>query len=257
MTIKNLLLIGAALFLLCSSCRVKKKLSDAQPISHEKWDTLLQTYVTDEGWVDYAGIHQDSQKLNSYLDLLSYNHPNDKNWSKDEQLAYWINAYNAYTVKIVADHYPVSGIKEIKNGIPFVSTVWDIKFIVIEDRTYDLNNIEHGIIRKYFDEPRIHFAVNCASYSCPALANEAFVAEKLDAQLDAAARSFINDPKRNKTNTEPVQLSKIFSWFTGDFTKTSDLRSFINQYADTPIGSTAKIDYLDYDWNLNDLRTQP
>jgi len=246
------ILLFATSLLLCTGCRVKKKLSEAIPIQHELWDTLLQTHVSDDGWVDYSGFRQDSQKLKTYLQLLSKNHPNDKHWSKDEQLAYWINAYNAYTVKIVADHYPVSGIKDIKNGIPFVNTVWDIKFIQIENHSYDLNNIEHGIIRKHFNEPRIHFAVNCASYSCPALINRAFTATSLDQQLDDAARRFINDPLRNHPSKNPAQLSKIFSWFKGDFTKNDDLKSFVNKYAIKPISADAKIQYLDYDWSLND-----
>nr|MBX2817697.1 DUF547 domain-containing protein [Saprospiraceae bacterium] len=134
----------------------------------------------------------------------------------------------------------------------FVNTVWDIKFITIEDRTYDLNNIEHGIIRKQFDEPRIHFAVNCASYSCPALMNRAYTAADLNAQLDQAARRFINDPLRNQTGRSPVQLSKIFSWFSGDFKKKMSISEYINQFAEIPIPVDAKIEYLDYRWDLNE-----
>ena len=221
---------------------------------HERWDSLLKEHVSAAGWVDYVGFQKDSVRLNSYLNLLSRNHPNEKHWSKNERMAYWINAYNAFTVKIVADHYPVSSIKDIKNGIPFVNTVWDIKFISIEGEEYDLNNIEHGILRPKFGEPRIHFAVNCASYSCPPLANFAFEAEILDRQLDQLAKKFVNDPLRNQiTSTSQAKLSKIFSWFKGDFTKDQNLIEFINQYAETKLNNDADIDYLEYNWAVNSI----
>ena len=191
MKIKNLFLLFSLIsFSTLYSCKVSKVESEARPISHTLWDSLLQLHVTTSGRVDYKGFIKDSTKLQQYLNLLSSHHPNDKFWTKEERLAYWINVYNAFTVKLIIDHYPVQSIKDIKNGIPFVNTVWDIKFIHIEDQTYDLNNIEHGIIRARFNDPRIHFAVNCASISCPKLLNKAFQAEKLNGQLNEAARSF-------------------------------------------------------------------
>jgi len=226
-------------------------MSNSNPISHESWTTLLSKHVSDEGWVDYVGFQQDSLALNQYLKLLSSSHPNDKNWSEDEQLAYWINAYNAFTVKMIVDHYPVASIKDIKKGIPFVNTVWDIKFINIEGHEYDLNNIEHGIIRKQFDEPRIHFAVNCASISCPQLLNEAFEAKRLDAQLTQVARGFLSDTARNQVADKKV--SSIFSWFRGDFKdKSGSLVKFINQYAPEPIPEDSELEFLDYNWQLNE-----
>ena len=233
------------------ACTVSKKISDSVPISHEIWTGLLSKHVDGEGWVDYPGFQQDSLILNQYLDLLSASHPNDKNWTPDEQLAYWINAYNAFTVKLIVDHYPVKSIKDIKNGIPFVNTVWDIKFIEIEGHEYDLNNIEHGIIRKHFEEPRIHFAVNCASISCPKLLNEAYTAEQLEEQLTEAAKSFLADPMRNQV--EQYKVSSIFSWFRGDFkSQSGTLVNFINQYAPAPIPENAELSFLDYDWQLNE-----
>ena len=124
------------------------------------------------------------------------------------------------------DYYPVAGIKEIKNGIPFINTVWDIKFINIEEATYDLNNIEHGIIRKRFDEPRIHFAVNCASVSCPRLRAEAYRPDKLEAQLTDQARYFLRNPVKNKISSDKLQLSKIFKWFKGDFKSVGESVNF-------------------------------
>ncbi len=235
-----------------TGCKVGKVRSSSQPISHQIWDSLLQKHVSDDGLVDYEGFIRDSAQLNAYLGLLRQNHPNDKNWSRDERLAYWINLYNAFTVKLVADHYPVASIKDIKNGIPFVNTVWDIKFIEIEGETYDLNNIEHGIIRPRFKEPRIHFAVNCAAISCPKLANRAYTAEKLDAQLTQAARAFLADEKKNQLSTDAAQLSKIFTWYSADFKATGkSLIEYINQYAPIALDKGANLTYLTYDWGLN------
>ncbi len=244
-----------SLMLLGLGCKVSKKASNSKPVSHEIWDTLLQKHIDAEGWVDYPGFIQDSQLLNQYLDLLKSAHPNDQNWSRDEQLAYWINAYNAFTVQLIIRHYPVESIKDIKRGIPFVNTVWDIKFISIEGHSYDLNNIEHGIIRKYFDEPRIHFAVNCASVSCPRLSNRAYTAENLEGQLSSAALTFLADPLRNEVSIS--QVSAIFNWFRGDFTKqTKSLVDFINQYAPEQVPSDTKLKFLDYNWQLNDQQNK-
>ena len=238
--------------LLLGACSVSKKASDSNPVTHSIWDSLVQKHVSEEGWVDYPGFIADSNMLNQYLDLLSSAHPNDKNWSPDEQLAYWINAYNAFTVKLIVDHYPVKSIKDIKNGIPFVNTVWDIKFINIEGYEYDLNNIEHGIIRAHFDEPRIHFAVNCASISCPPLLNHAYTPEKLDQQLTDQAKRFLADQSRNKVSEGKV--SAIFNWFKGDFKDHSgSLINFINEYAPVKLEENTKLEFLDYNWNLNEV----
>ncbi len=222
------------------------------PISHDTWTSLLKKNVTQEGWVDYDGFQQDSNALKKYLDLIQQNHPNDKNWTQKEQLAYWINAYNAFTIKLVSDHYPVASIKDIKKGIPFINTVWDIKFIKIEGHQYDLNNIEHGIIRKHFEEPRIHFAINCASVSCPKLLNTAYTAEDLDSQLTEATTSFLNDPLRN--NIAENKVSSIFSWFNGDFKKSEGtVVNFINRYSNKKLDPEKKLDYLEYDWSINTM----
>ena len=235
-----------------SACSVKTYKSDSKPITHELWNKLTQTHVSESGQVNYKGFIKDSVILNQYLDLLSQHHPNKKNWTKDEQLAYWINAYNAFTVKLIVDNYPTKSIKDIKNGIPFVSTVWDIKFIKIEGATYDLNNIEHGIVRKQFDEPRIHTALNCASISCPKLRNEAFTAERLDAQLENQMKYFVNNSVKNKITADNLQLSKLLKWYKGDFTKKESLIEFLNKYSEVKIDKDAKISHLDYDWNLNE-----
>ena len=222
-------------------------------LSHEIFNKLLQQHVSADGKVNYKGFIQDSVEFNKYLDLLSNNFPDQETWSEQEQIAYWINAYNAFTIKLIIKHYPVKSIKDIKRGIVFVNTVWDMKFFKLGGQEFDLNKIEHGILRKDFEEPRIHFAVNCASESCPNLRNEAFMADKLEQQLEEQANDFINKSGKNIIqDAYTAHLSKIFSWFTGDFTKNGSLIDFINKYATTKLNADAAIDYLDYSWKLND-----
>ncbi len=237
----------------CNS--VQNPQTDSEPVSHKQWTALLKKHVTDDGLVDYKGFAKDSGKLNDYLSVLSDNHPNADHWSKDQRLAYWINAYNAFTVQLVLRHYPVESIKDVVSGpnITFVNSPWDIKFIKIEGKAYDLNNIEHGIIRERFEEPRIHFAVNCASISCPKLPREAYTAAKLDQQLEAQAADFINDPSKNRISSDNIKISRIFKWFKGDFTENHEsLQAYINQYTETKIDSDAEIEWMAYDWGLND-----
>ncbi len=239
-------------FLSCNNNNKQIVASNSTPISYDIWTELLQKHVVD-GKVNYKGFKEDKVRFDEYLNLLNTHHPNNKNWSKNEQLAYWINAYNAYTVELVLKHYPVKSIKDIKKGLPFLNSVWDIEFIEIEGNKYTLNHIEHQILRKEFDEPRIHFAIVCASISCPNLWNEAFTADNIDVQLTAQARAFINDKTKNNISPNDAQLSKIFSWFKSDFTKKTTLLEYINQFSDTKASSDAKVNSLDYDWGLNEL----
>lgn len=221
-------------------------------LTHSTWTSLLKKHVDTKGHVDYKGFKADEAKLDTYLAVLSKNPPTSS-WKKEDKLAFWINAYNAFTVKLVVKNYPVKSIKDLGGAIYKVNTPWDIKFIEIGGKTHDLNNIEHGIIRKYFNDPRIHFAVNCASVSCPNLRNEAFVGSKLNAQLDDQAKSFINDLTKNKITSDAAQLSKIFSWFKGDFNVGgSNVEKFINTYSTNKLNSKTKISYKEYDWNLNE-----
>lgn len=221
-------------------------------LTHSTWTSLLKKHVDTKGHVDYKGFKTDEVKLDAYLAVLSKNPPTSS-WKKEDKLAFWINAYNAFTVKLVVKNYPIKSIKELGGAIYKVNTPWDIKFIEIGGETYDLNNIEHSIIRKQFNEPRIHFAVNCASVSCPNLRNEAYVGSKLNSQLDDQAKIFINDLTKNKISTESAQLSKIFTWFKSDFnTGGSSVEKFINTYSTSKINSKTKITYKEYSWNLNE-----
>ncbi|WP_462253247.1 DUF547 domain-containing protein [Ekhidna sp.] len=222
-------------------------------VSHNSFDQLLQKYVDDQGIVNYKGLKQDRAKLKSYLAILENNAP-QKSWTRDQKLTYWINAYNAYTLDLILEHYPVKSIKEIGSTIkiPFVSTAWDVKFINIGGKEYDLNNIEHGIIRKEFNEPRIHFALVCAAVSCPKLQNRAYTPEKLEEQLTQAAKQFLANPSKNKISSNKATLSKLFNWYGGDFKTEGTLIEYINKYAPTKLDKNAKIAWMDYNWDLNE-----
>jgi Protein of unknown function, DUF547 len=224
-------------------------------ITHEAFDVLLKRHVSADGKVNYKGFIKDSVALNRYLNLLSKTSPEEKTWTREEQMAYWINAYNAFTIKLIIKYYPIKSIKDIGSSIqiPFVNTPWDIKFITIGSEKMDLNHIEHGILRKSFDEPRIHMALVCASKSCPILLNEAYDPRKLDQQLFRQTKAFLADPFRTKISPDKAQLSMIFKWYSMDFTKNgASVNSFVNAYSPVKIKPNAKISYLDYDWGLNE-----
>lgn len=222
-------------------------------ISHQTWDELLREHVSVDGKVNYKGFLQDIKKLDAYLLLISENPP-EESWTKNQKLAYWINTYNAFTVKLIASNYPIKSIQELHPTIkiPGVSTIWHKEFFQIGGEDESLNDIEHKILRKQFDEPRIHFAINCASFSCPNLLNEAFTPDKLEDQLEQQASVFINDQLKNKIGKDVIEISKIFSWFKRDFTKDGSLIDFLNRYATTTIQDNADIGYMDYNWTLNE-----
>jgi len=228
-------------------------LNYANPVQHAEWDVLVKKHVSKNGMVDYQGFLKDKKQLQVYLDKLSANKPTSK-WSKNEKMAFWINAYNAFTVKLILDHYPIKSIKDIKKGIPFVNSVWDITFIPMGKEKIDLNYIEHSILRKEFKDPRIHAAINCASFSCPLLRNEAYYASRLDEQLNDAMRRFVNDSQRNQLDKSNIKISKIFSWFAGDFKLNgSSVVDYLNKYAKKRVQANARIDFLEYQWELNDV----
>lgn len=224
--------------------------SNCTPPDHSPWTELLAAHVDSTGWVNYKGFVQDSTKLNKYLASLSKCPPSVE-WKEEEKLAYWINVYNAFTVKLIVDHYPVASIKDIKKGIPFVNSVWEMDFFKIGGRDYNLSTVEHDILRKRFDEPHIHFAIVCASKSCPSLLNEAYEPEKLEEQLTAQTRNFIDDNSKNEIEVEQIRISSIFKWFKKDFTKNGTIQEFIRPYSKRDFVSSAKVKYLDYDWSLN------
>ena len=209
------------------------------------WASLLEKYVDVMGNINYSGIKDDIAKLDAYLAKMAQNSPAN-NWTKNEKLAYYINLYNAATVKLIVDHYPVKSIKDIPNR-------WKKKWIKVGSETTSLNDIEHEVLRK-MNEPRIHFAINCASYSCPKLLNVPFTPQSMERLLTKTAVDFVNDKTRNRFGDGFAQLSRIFKWYKGDFTENGKLLDYINQYLDNPIGKNSKIEYLDYDWSLNEAK---
>ncbi len=234
-----------SLFLGCSApLQIQSDLAVAR-VDHTTWDHLLKKHVDTEGNVDYKNFASDTALLDGYLKALAEN-PIANDADKNEKLAYYINLYNAGTVKLILDNYPLTSIKNIFRP-------WGKEWITIGKDTYSLGDIEHKILRR-MDEPRIHFAINCASYSCPRLWNRAFTASQLETQLEKAAREFVNDPKRNKILSQKVQVSEIFKWFKKDFTKRGSLVDYLNRYSETDIDKKAKINYLDYDWSLNEAK---
>ncbi len=218
----------------------KKKLTT---VNHQPWDNLLAQYVSKEGTVNYKSLKQNRSALKSYLKILSENTPAET-WSKNDKLAYWMNVYNAFTIKLIIDNYPVKSIKDIKNP-------WDLRFFKLGEKWYTLNDVEHRILRK-MNDPRIHFGINCASFSCPPLLNKAFTAQNVNLELEKLAVNFINDPKRNTITPDKVQLSKLFLWFAKDFKIKGTLIEFLNKYAKISINNNPKKSFKTYDWNLNE-----
>jgi hypothetical protein len=237
--------------------------TSGQPFDHEHvaWTRLLQRFVRD-GLVDYRGLKAEGAGgLDAYLrDLASVTPAQYGTWTRQEQLAFWINAYNAYTIRLVLDHYPLRSIRSIGllPGAAFRKTF--IATEALRGRKLSLDAIEHDILRRELGEPRIHFAIVCASRSCPVLREEAYRASNLDSQLDDAARRFVRDPRRNRFDaaTRTFHASSIFKWFHEDFERSAgSLSSFLARYADEPAAGAlragdVRIDHLDDDWSLNE-----
>ena len=214
-----------------------------EAFNHSRWNKLLKKYVTEGGNVDYKGFKNNPTELSVYIDDLTHNTPTE-DWNRDDKLAYWINAYNALTVDLILKNYPLESIKDIKDP-------WDQRLWQFGDKWYNLNDIEHQILRK-MDEPRIHFAIVCASVSCPKLQNEAFTASNLEEQLTNATKEFLSDSSKNEISKDDIKLSKIFKWFKKDFEQDGSLIDFLNQYTTVTISESAKKSYKNYNWDLND-----
>jgi len=212
---------------------------------------LLNRYNRN-GLVDYAGFKRDEVRLDQYLAVLAKIDPNTL--SRSEQFAYYANAYNAWTIKLILTGYP--GVESIKDLGSLFKSPWKKKFVELDGKVITLDNIEHDILRPRFKDPRVHMAVNCASKGCPPLWNEPFTGSRLDDQLDAAARSFINNPGFNRLEGNTLFVSKIFKWFREDFE--DDVIGFIEKYAEGQLKARIQanralleVEYLDYDWSLN------
>lgn len=236
--------------------------------NHTIFDNLLKEHVKlysngTQTKVDYNGFIKDSKKFEKYLkQLSSVKKSRFDKWSKDNRLAFLINAYNAFTIKLIMKHYPIKSIKKVTS---FYKSPWKINFVRLFGEKVSLDDIEHGMIRKkdVYDEPRIHFAVVCASIGCPALQNSAFTGAKLEKMLEDGLIKFLSDHTRNRFDSKKnrFEVSKIFKWYGDDFKKrygsVVNLLNFYGKYLkDKPKNIIIDIDYLDYDWNLNGVNQE-
>lgn len=251
----------------------------AQNFDHSIFDELLKTHVKN-GRVAYQVIKADPSKLTDYLKQLEQVDPDQfDQWSKNEQMAFWINAYNAITIEGILRNYPIKWGSLIararfpKNSIRQIGGFWDKVFIKVMGKDVTLNDIEHKILRKEFGDPRIHFVIVCASVGCPILESQAFFASNLEQRLDQATRNFINDPDKVRLDRQQniLYLSSIFDWYKEDFsTSAAGMKTFA-KYSKAEIGviefvvkylseaeqnyivqQQPKLKYLDYDWSLNE-----
>jgi hypothetical protein len=241
---------------------------------HQQWQALVSQHVKpinhgSSSAVDYAAMQQQRTQLQSYLkQLSSISQTQFDAWDKASQLAFLINAYNAWTVEIILTKYP--DIESIKDLGGLFSSPWDKSVIPLLGKNRSLNDIEHKLIRgsDRYNDPRIHFAVNCASIGCPALLEEAYTGTKLEQQLDAQTKRFLADTSRNYAKGDTVYLSAIFKWYGDDFTQgfagADSVETFLLLYPNAlqlnaEQQAAAKkqqldIDFLDYNWSLNAVR---
>lgn len=235
----------------------------ARVLNHGAWQAFLDRYVVlgDDGItrVRYGEVTlKDKGLLRVYLDQLQRT-PVSK-LRRDEQRAYWINLYNAQTVKLVLDRYPLQSILDIQISPGFFAKgPWGAKLLKVEDETLSLDDIEHRILRPIWNDARTHYALNCASLGCPNLASQAFTAGNMDALLDAGARAYINHPRGARVERGDLIVSSIYDWFEADFGgNTAGVIAHLRAFAAPPLATNlqgiSRIKDHAYDWSLNDLR---
>ncbi|WP_439106076.1 DUF547 domain-containing protein [Congregibacter sp.] len=269
---KKALLLGTLFLAFCSFQAVAQSPQLTQELAApEKWTSLLEACVraVKDGHstaVDYDCFQSRQQELDQYLDeLAAVSEETLLAQKQSTQLAFLINAYNAWTVKLILNNWPE--VESIRDLGSILRSPWKKSFIPLLGDTVSLDDIEHGMIRQEgrFDDPRIHFAVNCASIGCPALRAEAYSGDTIDAQLEEQTQSFLADPSRNRFEDGGLEVSSIFKWYRGDFEKGwrgyNDLESFLGHYGNSLNLSAEQvsklnageitIDFLDYDWRLN------
>jgi hypothetical protein len=209
------------------------------------YNSFLKTYVC-EGGVAYKQIKDDPDLKKIQQEFGALTKEQYEAFSDTEKIAYLINAYNFYTIVLIEQHHP------LKKGIRDIDKPWKQKFIPLLGDTVSLDYIEHEVLRKKFDEPRIHVALVCASESCPALIDDAFTGENLDQQLQTAAKKFLTDTSRNRIKGNKLLLSEIFKWYGSDFkNKYGDYKAFVKQTLN--LTDKYKVKFLPYDWSLNEV----
>jgi hypothetical protein len=214
-------------------------------LSHDIFDGLLRKHVNSTGDVNYGAFKKDKAKLVEYLEVLKGNPP-QSSWSKNKEMAYWINLYNAFTIHSIVEKYPINSVMNLEDG-----KLWDKKKIVIGGKSLTLNNIEKDKLLKRFKEPRVHFAVNCGAISCPPLLNKAWTEDNIQRYYDKQAKAFINNPKHNTISIKNLEASQIFNWYASDFGGSDKVLSYFQKYSDTEIKKNAKVSFKEYNWKLN------
>ena len=237
--------------------------SNVERIDHRAWQELLDGYIaTDESGVnliDYEGLASSADgaaRLNDYLEYLQGLDPRD--YARAEQMAYWINLYNAMTVKVVLDAYPVETIRDIHEGVVPYTGPWDDVHARVAGEDMTLNHMEHGILRPLWRDERIHYAVNCAAYGCPHLIATAFTAANTEELLEAGARAYVNNLRGvDVVDEDFIVISSIYDWYAEDFGDTEEsVTAHLRQYAEGELATFLEtfegaIEY-DYDWSLNE-----
>ena len=267
------------IFFLLASLMVFNANLPAQNFDHAIFDELLQKYVAN-GLVDYQGLKADQQSMTIYLKTLEQVDANKfQQWTKAEQMAFWINAYNAITIEGILRNYPIkwgsiiSRARFPQNSIRQIGGFWDKVFVKVMGRDLTLNDIEHKVLRQEFDDPRIHFAIVCASIGCPILQSRAFFDDDLDQRLEQATRNFITNPGKVRLDKSEnvLYLSPIFDWYKEDFPASANGMKKFDNYKKSNAGiiefvikyfpeaeqnyiiqNQPKIKYLNYDWSLNE-----
>jgi hypothetical protein len=244
-------ILPAALFFFSSSGFAEPPAAGGS-VDHSLFGELLGKYVK-EGSVDYSGFKKEEKQLDAYLSVLET--ANTAQLAPSEQFAFYINAYNAWTIKLILSGYPgITSIRDLGGRIfdkPFAK-----KIARLDGETVSLDHIENDILRPRFKDPRVHFAINCAAKSCPPLRPEPYRGEVLDRQLDEMASAFVNNPNAHRLDGETLYVSKIFKWFSEDFKE--GVPAFLIRYAAgglkkklTTDKARIQLTYLDYDWSLN------
>ncbi len=225
--------------------------------SHAAYSAILKKHVKD-GWVNYRALKLDPAPLNLYLGKLATVRESEfKRWSQNDRLAFLFNLYNAATLKLIVDHYPVKSIKDIGG---WFSGPWKQKVVKLFGQTTTLDHLEHGIIRKEYAEARAHFALVCGAKGCPPLRSEAYVGARLNDQLNDQGRTFLAQTAKNRVDAgaNRIYLSPIFKWFNKDFEKKSGtVVNFVTPFLPEKdrgalVSGNFRIEYTDYDWSLNE-----
>lgn len=234
-------------------------------VDHSAWNRFLQTYVESDpagvNRVGYARVSStDRNALEAYLALLS--EVPVQNLTRSEQLAFWVNLYNARTVALILDHYPVESIRDISFGLLSFGP-WSKPLLAVQGRELSLHDIEHGIIRPLWPDPRIHYVLNCAAVGCPNLRKAAYTGFGIDAAMEQAARAYVNDPRGVRVDEDGgLTVSKIYGWFKEDFGNSEDaVLAHLQRYAEPGLAARLanrnEIDDYVYDWSLNDAASAP